>query len=110
MKNLKERGNQLALFSSIDSSKGELYLCEQVVIRLILAGIYPFYIKKTNQFTYLIDKRDKIIGTTNSKNFADYYPNVMYYRPEMHFNDEEREQFIRFKIQPYYDEWTKQSG
>lgn len=72
-------------------------LDDQVVVRLIMAGVYPF-LDNNGVFKYLIDEKGKIIGTKKAENFEKKFGRTMAYLGEGQLSDEQKEQLDRFNM------------
>lgn len=87
--------NQLLLF---DENTGHAEtLDDQVVCRLILAGVYPFY-TTNGEWKYFIKKSEpnKIVGTGNKKAFDKYWDRKIYFLGEGQLTDEQKKALDRF--------------
>lgn len=72
-------------------------LDDQVVARLILAGVYPF-LDNNGVFKYLIDEEGKIIGTKKTENFEQKFDRTIIYLGEGQLNDDQKKQLDRFNM------------
>ncbi len=65
-------------------------ICEQVLIRLILSGMYPIR-RKSGGWMYFISEKGHYIGTPKDNDFNAYWEDVMYFKGEGQMSNEERE-------------------
>lgn len=72
-------------------------LNDQVVCRLILDGIYPFY-TTSGTFKYLIGKGNNIIGTGKKDDFEKHFNGVIHYKGEGRLNAEELAQCKKYGV------------
>lgn len=70
-------------------------LDEQVVVRLILSGVYPF-MDKHGRFKYLILEPGKITGTKQYDNFKKHFTRELVYLGEGQLSEEQKKQLDRF--------------
>jgi hypothetical protein len=87
--------DQLQLFGN-DNNPLET-LDDQVVARLILAGVYPF-LDNSGVFKYLLGEKGNIIGTKKSENFEQNFERVIPYLGEGQLSDEQKKQLDRFNM------------
>lgn len=85
--------NQLQLFDS--ANKPTETLDDQVAVRLMMAGVYPF-LDNNGVFKYLIDEKGKITGTKKTKNFEEKFGRTLIYLGEGQLSDEQKKQLDRF--------------
>lgn len=72
-------------------------LDDQVVVRLVLAGVYPF-LDNNGVFKYLIDEKGKIIGTKKHENFEQKFDRILVYIGEGQLSDEQKKALDRFNM------------
>lgn len=72
-------------------------LDDQVVVRLIMAGVYPF-LDNHGVFKYLIDEKGKIIGTKKYENFEQRFDRTLVYLGEGQLSDEQKKELDRFNM------------
>jgi hypothetical protein len=71
---------------------------DQVIVRLILDGCYPFYSRKVNRFIYLIDKDNHIIGTSLRDEFEEKWTRQLIYLGAGQLSDEQKRQIKKHHI------------
>lgn len=86
---------QLQLFGS--DNKPMETLDDQVVARLIIAGVYPF-LDNNGVFKYLLGEKGNIIGTKKYENFEKKFDRVIPYLGEGQLSDEQKKQLDRFNM------------
>ena len=63
-------------------------ICDQVLIRLILSGMYP--IRTGNGgWLYFITEKGEYVGTCKDSDFKEHWKDVLYYRGEGQLTEEE---------------------
>ena len=87
--------SQLQLFGK--DNKPQETLDDQVVVRLILAGVYPF-LDNNGVFKYLIDEKGKIIGTKKYESFEAKFGRSLAYLGEGQLSDEQKKHLDRFNM------------
>ncbi len=80
---------QLEIFDNSESlNKKEVPMYEQVLIRLIMSGMYPLR-TGSGKWLYLITSKGEYVGTCKDKDFKEHWQHVMYYRGEGQLTDDE---------------------
>ena len=57
-------------------------LDEQVLVRVLLDGVFPFYNKEAKSFAYLLTPKGYFIGTDDSSNFNAHWTAQLYFLGE----------------------------
>lgn len=68
---------------------------DQVVVRLILSGVYPFY-NTYGKFLYLLDEKGTITGTKQADNFNKHFDRVIYFLGEGQLSDDQKAELDKY--------------
>jgi hypothetical protein len=93
MKQISEQ--QLSIFPSppdggnthVAGSGGQI--CDQVLIRLVMSGMYPIRRQNGKGWIYFITEKGEYVGTCKDADFNEHWKETLYFRGEGQLTEEE---------------------
>lgn len=71
---------------------------DQVIVRLILDGVYPFYSKKIDGFIYIVGDNNKVTGTKNKKEFDARWKRELLYLGYGQLSEQQKSEITKYGI------------